>query len=133
MQIVADEARCSGCRACEIACVAHHEARFGTANSRVRILKIEAHGVDRPQVCRQCPDAPCVDACPVAALSKDEHTGAIHLVAEDCIVCTACSDACPFGTLFVDSRTGLPLVCDLCDGRPACVKRCATGALACHA
>ena len=26
-------------------------------------------------------------------------------------------------------ETGLPLICDLCDGDPACVKRCATGAI----
>jgi ferredoxin len=26
-------------------------------------------------------------------------------------------------------ETGLPLICDLCDGDPACVKRCPTGAI----
>ena len=26
-------------------------------------------------------------------------------------------------------ETGLPLICDLCNGDPACVKRCATGAI----
>jgi hypothetical protein len=27
-------------------------------------------------------------------------------------------------------ETGLALICDLCGGDPACVKRCATGAIA---
>jgi hypothetical protein len=26
-------------------------------------------------------------------------------------------------------ETGLPLICDMCGGDPACVKRCATGAI----
>jgi Fe-S-cluster-containing dehydrogenase component len=50
MQILVDEARCSGCRACELACVARHDGRFGTSTARIRIVKIEAHGVDRPSV-----------------------------------------------------------------------------------
>ena len=129
MQILVDEARCSGCRACEVACVAWHEGRFGTATARVRIVKIEARGVDRPTVCRQCEDAPCVAACPVGALGRDAVTGAIRLAASECIVCPACADACPFDVLFIDASTALPLVCDLCDGSPACVKRCVTGAL----
>lgn len=129
MQILVDESRCSGCRACELACVARHEARFGTTTARIRILKTEAHGIDRPSVCGQCADAPCVAACPVVALQRHEATGAIVLSAGDCIVCPACVDACPFNALFVDAATGMPLVCDLCDGDPACVTRCVTGAL----
>ena len=129
MHIVAEEARCSGCRACELACVARHERRFGTATARIRVLKIEARGVDRPQVCRVCVEAPCVEACPAGALSRDSATGAVRLHATECIVCTACADACPFGVVFVDAATGLPLICDLCEGDPACVRRCVTGAL----
>ncbi len=129
MQILVDETRCSGCRACEIACVARHDARFGSSTARVRVNKVEAQGIDRPSVCRQCEDAPCVSACPVGALQRDAGDGAVRLNAADCICCPACADACPFGAVFVDLATGLPLICDLCDGSPACVKRCITGAL----
>ncbi len=130
MSIVTDEARCSGCRACELACVARREARFGTATARIRIVKIEAHGVDRPSVCRQCADAPCVAACPTGALAQDEATGIIRFTADDCVVCPACAAACPFDVVFIDAVTSMPLICDLCAGDPACVKRCVTGALA---
>lgn len=129
MQIIVDETRCSGCRACEIACVARRDGRFGTATARIRVVKIEAHGLDRPVVCRQCADAPCVGACPVGALRRDARDGGIHLAAGDCIACPACEDACPFDALFLERATGLPVVCDLCGGEPACVKRCVTGAL----
>jgi carbon-monoxide dehydrogenase iron sulfur subunit len=129
MQIVVDEARCSGCRACELACVARREGRFGTADARIRVIKIEAEGVDRPSLCRQCADARCVAACPTGALTTDAVTRRIQLNPDDCIVCPACAAACPFGVVFIDTTTGVPLICDYCGGDPACVKRCVTGAL----
>ena len=41
----------------------------------------------------------------------------------------ACLEACPFGAIFFDSEQGVAIMCDLCGGDPACVKRCATGAI----
>jgi Fe-S-cluster-containing dehydrogenase component len=128
-RILVHEDICSGCRACEVACVARHEGRFGTATARIRVTKIEHLGLDHPHVCRLCRRAPCVDACPTGALYKDEGAGAVLLHADDCIGCAACVDACPFGMATLHPETGLPLICDLCGGDPACVKRCATGAI----
>ena len=51
------------------------------------------------------------------------------LLADDCIGCAACVDACPFGMAALHPESGLALICDLCGGDPACVKRCATGAI----
>jgi carbon-monoxide dehydrogenase iron sulfur subunit len=129
MSILVSEALCSGCRACEAACTVWHEGRFGTSAARIRVTKIEAEGLERPRVCATCADAPCVAACPTAALARDDVTGAIRLDAASCVVCPACQDACPFGVVWLHPVTGLPLICDLCDGRPACVGRCSTGAL----
>jgi carbon-monoxide dehydrogenase iron sulfur subunit len=131
---------CSGCRACEVACVAHHEGRFGTAAARIHVVKVEPLGIDQPHVCRQCgtagsaAGAPCVAACPVGALSKDERTGAVLVDVDPasacaCIACAACVDACPFGMAALHPETGTAIICDLCGGDPACVKRCATGAI----
>jgi carbon-monoxide dehydrogenase iron sulfur subunit len=128
-RIVVREEVCSGCRACEVACVAWHEGRFGTASARIRVTKIEPLGVDHPHVCRLCRRPSCVAACPTGALYKDETTGAVLLHADDCIGCSACVDACPFGVATLHPETGLALICDLCGGDPACVKRCATGAI----
>ena len=130
MQISVNEARCSGCRACEVACVARHDGLFGTSTSRIRVTKVEHVGIERPSICRQCADAPCVASCPTTALSRDPITSAILLDPDECLVCSACQDACVFGGVSVHPATGLPLICDLCDGDPACVKRCVTGALA---
>jgi carbon-monoxide dehydrogenase iron sulfur subunit len=145
-RILVNREACSGCRACEVACVAHHEGRFGTAAARIHVVKVEALGIDQPHVCRQCGSmasagaargvalAPCVAACPVGALSKDEHSGAIQVdvdpaSASACIGCAACVDACPFGVAILHPETGTAIICDLCGGDPACVKRCATGAI----
>ena len=130
---------CSGCRACMVACVAHHEGRFGTAAARIHVVKVEALGIDQPHVCRQCgtaagAPAPCVAACPVGALSVDEHSGAIQVHVDlastsACIGCAACVDACPFGMAILHPQAGTAIICDLCGGDPACVRRCATGAI----
>ena len=109
--------------------MARHEGSFGTAAARIRVTKIESLGVDHPHVCRLCSHPPCVDACPTGALYRDGTTGAILLVFADCLGCSACADACPFGVVILHPETGLALICDLCGGDPACIKRCATGAI----
>jgi Fe-S-cluster-containing dehydrogenase component len=49
------------------------------------------------------------------------------LVREDvCSGCSVCVDACPFGVATLHPETGLALICDLCGGDPAYVKRGAT-------
>ena len=130
-----NRALCSGCCACQGACVAHHEGRFGTALARIRVEKDETRGLDRPHVCRLCRPAPCLAACPTGALYRDEQTGAIRVRVDSdseatCSGCGACLQACPFQMIALHPQTGVALVCDLCGGDPACVKRCATAAIA---
>jgi carbon-monoxide dehydrogenase iron sulfur subunit len=120
---------CSGCRACEVACVAHHEGHFGTSSARIRVVKVEHLGLDQPHVCRLCRPAPCLEACPSGALYRDEVTGAVRLRESACTGCGACVEACPFGMARLHTQSGLALICDLCAGEPACVARCATGAI----
>ncbi|NIM94400.1 MAG: 4Fe-4S dicluster domain-containing protein [Anaerolineales bacterium] len=120
---------CSGCRACEIACVVRNEGRFGTAQARIRVTKDEPFGLDQPHVCIQCQPAPCVEECPTDALYIDPITGAVFLRSAECINCSFCEDACPYGMVALHPETMLALICDLCSGDPMCVKRCATGAI----
>lgn len=51
------------------------------------------------------------------------------MCSETCIGCGVCADACPFGMVAFRGDDGPPLICDLCGGEPACVGRCATGAI----
>jgi len=128
-RIVVRDELCSGCRACQVACVARHDGLFGVYTARLRIIKNEPLGLDRPQVCRLCGRAPCVAACPTGALHRDDTTSAVLLKTEDCNGCARCREACPFGMIALHPRTNLPLICDLCGGEPVCAQRCPTGAL----
>jgi Fe-S-cluster-containing hydrogenase component 2 len=112
--------------------VAHHEGRFGRARARIRVVKDEPRGLDRPHVCRLCSPAPCLAACAVGALDRDETTGAMRVRVDAepaCIGCGDCVRACPFGMVALHPETGTALICDLCGGDPSCVQRCATGAI----
>jgi len=128
-RIIVDKDLCSGCRACQVACVVQHEQVFGTQSARIRVAKVDPLGLDEPVVCRFCARPACVAACPEGALARDECTGAVVLRDGACTGCGACARACPFGVPYVDARTGRVMICDLCGGDPACVRRCATGAI----
>jgi Fe-S-cluster-containing hydrogenase component 2 len=128
-RIVIRESICSGCRACELACVVQKEGYFGTASARIRVHKNDSDGLDQPHVCQLCEDFPCVVSCPTEALFWDENAGHVILIPEDCIHCTICIDVCPFDAIWMHPETMLPLLCDFCSGDPACIKRCTTGAI----
>jgi carbon-monoxide dehydrogenase iron sulfur subunit len=128
-RIFVNESLCSGCLACEIACVVQHEGVFGTAAARIHVVKRESDGLDQPHVCISCDPAPCIKTCPAGALYRDNVSGIIVLTLEDCTGCWMCIDVCPQDAILIHPETGLVLICDLCGGDPACVKRCATGAL----
>jgi carbon-monoxide dehydrogenase iron sulfur subunit len=88
-RILVNKDLCSGCRACEVACVAWHDGRFGTATARIRVTKIEPLGVDCPfgmadlypetgmaLICDLCGGDPdCVKRCATGAIVYAE-TGA---------------------------------------------------------
>ncbi len=121
---------CSGCRACETACVLHREGLIGTSAARIRIVKNEAEGTDLPRLCRVCDDCPCIPACPHGALGRSVNgRGVVRLDRSLCDACGNCIQACPFDSIFSDPRDGTPLICDLCGGEPVCVKRCTLGAI----
>ncbi|WP_261642578.1 4Fe-4S dicluster domain-containing protein [Erwinia mallotivora] len=134
--ILATTMKCIGCHTCEVACAVVHAGTVAVTSQdyfpRLRVVKQNA--VSTPVMCRQCRNAPCVAACPVAALQQGEQ--AVEIVSERCIDCKSCMIACPFGAIEIVSTGGHPQVikCDLCAGQSsgsACVSVCPTGALTC--
>ena len=127
-QLNVDYDKCSGCRLCELACSIKH---FGVINpelSRIRVLRFYP-GIDIPTYCRQCPEHPCIDVCPVGALSVSDKTGAIVVDKEKCIKCGMCAKVCPAEAIRYHPEEGWPLICDLCGLEPECAKICPQGAL----
>ena len=144
--ILVDDAKCLGCKTCELACcIAHSESKtlFGALSQTVlpqtRIYVEPVGKGSFPIQCRHCADPGCVKACVTGAMSSDPVTGAVVYDAEKCLGCLMCVLACPFGVceaLKAQTKSS-DLVnavskCDLCalsaDG-PACVNSCPTGAL----
>jgi len=116
--------KCTGCRRCELVCSVYHDGVSNPMRSRIKIEKWESEGLYIPIVCRQCIDAPCMKACPVKAISRDEARGLVLIDQNLCIGCRTCVSVCPFGAMSYNPWEKKVFKCDLCEGNPQCVRFC---------
>ena len=116
--------KCTGCRLCELVCAVKHDGISNPARSRIRVMKWEQEGLYVPMSCQQCQDAPCMNVCPVKAISKDEKLGAMTIDYDVCIGCRSCVAVCPFGARSFNVIDKKVFKCDLCEGDPQCVRFC---------
>lgn len=117
---------CSGCRRCEIACSLYHEGRIWPEASRIRVFMF-VPGVEIPHLCFQNEDYPCVEACPVEALSVNYQTGAVKVDVSKCTGCGLCIETCPGRVPHMHPEKNHIVICNLCDGNPRCVDACQEG------
>lgn len=121
---------CCGCHACEVACKQEHQEVSGDGFVRV----IEKSPRFLPIYCHHCSKAPCVQSCPVKAISRDEQ-GIVLIDETECIGCKECVGACPFGAMGFHQEKEVAEKCDLCKSRlqkggsPACASVCPTGCI----
>ncbi|MEE9517257.1 MAG: 4Fe-4S dicluster domain-containing protein [Candidatus Adiutricales bacterium] len=123
---VVDLRRCTGCRACTVACKAEFNLPIGVFRAAVyeevygKFPKSEKPFL--PRLCNHCEGSaadgvpPCVEACPQYPLGQEEYTtsagkkisykvgatykrpdGLILYDTSKCIGCGACIEACPYG------------------------------------
>lgn len=98
--MVIDLAKCVGCQACTMACVAENKLPPGVVYRPViehetgRYPHVRHKFIPRP--CMQCQNPPCVKVCPVTATWKDEQ-GVTVIDYNRCIGCRYCLSACPYG------------------------------------
>lgn len=130
-------ADCTGCRLCEIACSEIKEQKIQPSIARIQVHQYYP-GIEFPVACYQCGDeAKCVEACPVDAMVVDtsKKVNAVKIDTSLCLRtakngdCTLCLDKCPGLAVTFHPTTREPLICDLCDGDPACVKVCPSGTI----
>lgn len=133
-----DQTRCIGCHACTTACKSENEIPVGVTRTYVKSIDIGVF----PQVrrafqvtrCNQCADAPCVTACPTAAMFR-RPDGIVDFAKSICIGCKACIAACPYDAIFINPEDHSAEKCNMCAHRidmglePACVIVCPTEAI----
>jgi Fe-S-cluster-containing dehydrogenase component len=131
--------KCTGCQACQIACVIENELeperswrQIHTFNEQ-RLPGIPLFHLSL--ACNHCLDAPCMKYCPALAYSRETNTGAVLINEESCIGCKYCSWVCPYDAPKFDHFSGVMTKCTFCHHRlqdglePACVALCPTGVL----
>lgn len=124
-----DYQKCTGCRTCEMVCSAKHDGVLNPMRSRIKVMKWEAEGLYVPMSCQQCQDAPCMNVCPVKAISRDEDLARVMIDYDVCIGCRSCVAVCPFGAMSFNTIDKQVFKCDLCDGDPQCARFCDVNAI----
>jgi anaerobic dimethyl sulfoxide reductase subunit B len=137
-----DQSRCSGCRACTLACKTWHHLPAGP----LKYLKIYEYekGIF-PDVrihfqwilCYHCEKPECVSKCPRRAIYKEEKYGAVLIDGEKCTGCRLCYEVCPYGApVFENEKRKIKAQkCNMCIDRlemglkPICVLACSNRAL----
>ncbi|UQZ88916.1 oxidoreductase [Deltaproteobacteria bacterium Smac51] len=149
-----DVSKCSGCKACEMACFQSHNVKRNNVGKTVGTISVPVtpklyvtviETASMPVQCKHCENSPCKAVCKQNAIRK---VGAQVVVDENkCIGCKDCLVACPFGAITLlpfyacgkqvtqaDSGDGKVAAskCDLCfedPAGPACIRVCPNEAL----
>ncbi len=125
-----DLSKCTGCMDCVSACAIKYRNVEDPVFSRIYIVHGDNDdGFYLPITCRQCEDPPCVSACPNQAIYRDDELNRVMIRLNLCIGCRMCVAACPFGAMAFNKDRGFAFKCDLCDGKPECVRVCEPKAL----
>jgi Fe-S-cluster-containing dehydrogenase component/formate-dependent nitrite reductase membrane component NrfD len=135
---VVDNTKCIGCHACTTACKSENEVPLSVTRTYVKYVDTgyfpQARRSFQVTRCNQCEDAPCVAACPTAAMHQ-RPDGIVDFDKSICIGCKACIAACPYDAIFINPEDKSAEKCNFCAHRidvglePACVVVCPTQAL----
>lgn len=132
-----DMTRCTGCRACQVACKDKNRLDVGTIFREAKSYTVgsfpQVQGYSYSASCNHCENPACVIACSEGAIYKAED-GTVII---DQAICTGAGDciaACPYGVP-KPTPDGKANKCDGCyairqaGGTPACVAACPNRAL----
>lgn len=125
-EILVNVDKCTGCRACEMACSAFHSnpmfSSINPAKARVRVVSNEITDEYVPVFAGNHTKSGC-DGRHIYALDGKTYSE-----------CSFCRASCPTRDQFIEPDSHLPLKCDMCEStpplkKPWCVEVCGEGAL----
>ncbi len=125
---------CTGCKACVSACHSLNGLEENETWRKVGLLhgctETEPYRQTITTACHHCVEPGCLEGCPVMAYEKDDETGIVRHLDDQCIGCQYCMLKCPYDVPQYSERLGIVRKCDMCMGRlsageaPACVQAC---------
>ena len=133
--VVGDSTKCTGCKACELACFTVHNRKsnhlgktVGTVTVPVtpRLFLTKFEQGCMPIQCKHCEDAPCLNACTKGAISRIDHQ--VIVDAEKCIGCKKCIRELGCPAIVLDNGN----VCiddTMCTGCGLCSQVCPAAAI----
>ncbi|MBX7207385.1 MAG: dimethyl sulfoxide reductase anchor subunit [Verrucomicrobiaceae bacterium] len=129
---------CTGCKACVAACHSlnglDEDESWRDVGALVGTRK-QPYLQTVTSACHHCADPACSNGCPVLAYEKDEATGIVRHLDDQCIGCSYCILKCPYDVPKFNVKRGIVRKCDMCHGRlaageaPACVQSCPNEAI----
>jgi Fe-S-cluster-containing hydrogenase component 2 len=99
---------------------------FNPVDSRISIIERDREGFIQT-ICRNCEDAPCMDACPAGAISRRKEDNYVVLDQNKCVGCNMCVMMCPFNAIGIQNHSNYK--CDTCKGKEKCAQICEQGAI----
>ena len=129
-----DMRRCTGCRACLMACRNSRGLELGMKWREVYAYRDEPGRHYLSVACNHCANPECLRVCASGVYSKREDGVVIQNTA-NCTGCRLCTLTCPHGAPRYSAKLHKVTKCDLCaerlaaSGQPACVAACPTRAL----
>jgi anaerobic dimethyl sulfoxide reductase subunit B (iron-sulfur subunit) len=142
-----DNARCTGCKTCELSCKDYKN--LGSEITYRRVYDYEGgdwvqggNGTWTQNVfayhvslsCNHCSHPICAFVCPTGAMHKEDN-GLVRVNTKVCVGCGYCTMACPYGAPHISEETHTSAKCDGCYSRteagkkPICVEACPLRAL----
>lgn len=130
---------CSGCKSCVAAC--HNLNGLDDDETWRDVGLLQGGPTEQPVIqtitsaCHHCLEPACMSGCPVNAYDKDEVTGIVKHLDDQCIGCQYCILKCPYDVPKYNKKRGIVRKCDMCSSRlevgeaPACVQSCPTKAI----
>ncbi len=131
--------KCTGCKACVTGCHNENGLEEGETWRSVGLVQGGTNGNSAIQhitsACHHCVEPACMSGCPTKAYVKDDNTGIVKHLDDQCFGCQYCILKCPYDVPKYNKKKGIVHKCDMCVGRlevgqaPACVRACPNGAI----